>query len=500
MVQNVTTGAARAVDIDYRLLLPVSKAAGFFHSYPRLRGVAPNTFDISAQYRSNVYLLGVPYVVAAAVLMLGFVGINLFFYLWRGVPPGADDTEDGSRAHRNITGKLYLLLSAFIHVFILLCVGIAAAANATMRQAGLSAQDAVQATRSSISAQLIAPMSMLSHTYSRGSGSTSIGMNIEESVTADDIIRMLGRHKNNFADIIENAVPILDNLDDIGKYIRYLSVRVYFWIAFMLGVCIVGVFVILVSDIVPPRAHKTRIATIIIFAVPLAVSWILIAMVTSLGAATGDFCAAVTEYHVLVNNQAYGTSQSEFQVPDQNIFVTFDLQCPIFSSSSEDLKAIDTFLDSAVASPRIKQGLSLITGEKNPQQWDRGILWIQKSISQYKTCDSLVSLGGYLSFHICGNCNQSAVSAMAIIWIASIGICLLFVLLLFFSSVGEPPAEFSTAQEMMHVYGAPKLITAFGDIDSITSRHDTFNRNSSRLSAAGASLSLHSEIAALYRD
>eukprot|EP00171_Calliarthron_tuberculosum_P006172 IDg6172t1 len=89
---------------------------------------------------------------------------------------------------------------------------------------------------------------------------------------------------------------------------------------------------------------------------------------------------------------------------------------------------------------------------------------------------SAYAFGAELASHICGDHNKSAVSAMALLWLSSFGLSMLFGVLVLISSLGQPPSEHATGYEMLQLFGAPKLIRAFGDIGNTLTRQATFHR------------------------
>lgn len=160
------------------------------------------------------------------------------------------------------------------------------------------------------------------------------------------------------------------------------------------------------------------------------------------------------------------------------------MQCPRFSSASASLRRFNIFLGSARISDWFLSGVGTITERSIPlEQWRQTFLWMQETLAVYVECGVQQRFGGHLTTHICSTSGVGAVSAIFQIWLYSIALSLLVTLVVVLLTLGQPPSEFCTARELLYIYGAPKLISAFGDIGGVLSKHSTFrNLESKKLS------------------
>lgn len=210
----------------------------------------------------------------------------------------------------------------------------------------------------------------------------------------------------------------------------------------------------------------------------------LITMLTSpffqLYSGTGDFCQSVSEYHRFIHSTSQGQSTSS--VPS-NIFLQYGLECPGEAILNE-IRELQVFVGSTNGSEDFNKGIKATLGEEVAQKWPSAMEWIDKRLSEYNDdrCQMLLELAGQISFNICGDYGLSGVSTVGQLWLASCGLTLLFMVVVALLTFGHPPSEFCSGRELLYIYGAPKLISAFGDVPGVLKKQDTFYKRQNNLS------------------
>ncbi len=405
---------------------------------------------------------------------------NLYRYFRKGISPGADDTKDSDPGQRDGTAKAYLLFSAFLHVCILLLIGMAFGANVTVREAVESSHDAIDTLRDKVKIELLVPATFLAQWAENVRKTPSQSRRGENRLAFD----LLSIHGGAFHSTKKASDKIVQSLDALNNYMSSISKQMFYGITTILILFIIGSFFMYFGDVAPPRAHKTRMAMIILFALPLGAAWGLLAFSTVVGVAGGDFCYSLREFHEIVAGQKtnLGTGSTP-PLPPYNMFLFFDLQCPTHTSFQKEFKQVNFFFDNAAAKPTFAFGMVQFDPNKNHthETWTEAMIWAEKRFSAFGSCVDQTEFGGNLAYHMCGDHNASAVSAMALMWLASAGLSMLFGVLVFIFSLGQPPSEFATGYEMLQLFGAPKLIRAFGDVGNALTRQATFHRMASSI-------------------
>ncbi len=443
--------------------MQIARAADFFHIYPRIQfgNTDLKLFSLQSDYLTAIKFQALPYLLVGVVLVLAAVVFNTYRYFRRGLSPGADDTKDSEPGKRDSTAKAYVLFSAFLHVCILLLIGIAGSANSTVRQSVDIAHLSFESLRHEIDVNLVKPTTFYAYWASKIEKVPEKERREKPKLTAYSLLTV---NLKAFLRTQKASEAAYQDLKDMDDYLKSTSDGMYYGITAILLVFIAGCFLMYFSDVAPPRAHKVRMLMIVFFAVPLGASWGLVGFSTVVGQAAGDFCYALKEYHDSVAWTASALPiQRQFFVSPDNMFVKSDLQCPTATKSSNDIKGLTRFYELS-KSEEFLAGISLFDRSKDSKQrWRDTVKWSLEGMRNYQKCTAHMQFGGTLSYNICGDHNHSAVSAMALLWLSSVGLSMLFGVLVFISSLGQPPAEFATAYEMLQMFGAPKLIRAFGD-------------------------------------
>ena len=441
----------------------IARAADFFHIYPRIQfgNTELKLFSLQSDYLTAIKFQALPYLLVGVVLVLAAVVFNTYRYFRRGLSPGADDTKDSEPGKRDTTAKAYVLFSAFLHVCILLLIGIAASANTTVRQSVDIASLSIASLRNEIDVNLVKPASFYGHW-------ATMVQNVKEDRRKNEPERtayaLLTVNLKAFLKTQKASEATYQDLVEMDEYLNSTSIGMYYGITAILLVFIAGCFLMYFSDVAPPRAHKVRMLMIVFFAVPLGASWGLVGFSTVVGQAAGDFCYALKEYqHSVAWTASVLPTSSQFPVTPENMFIKSDLQCPTSTKISNDIKKLHQFYNLSKSNVFLNGIAKFDIRKGSRDEWKNTLLWSLDSMRRYRKCTAHMKFGGTLSYNICGDHNHSAVSAMALLWLSSVGLSMLFGVLVFISSLGQPPAEFATAYEMLHLFGAPKLMRAFGD-------------------------------------
>lgn len=453
--------------LDGRETKPLSRASDFFRAYKRIKFGTTDLreFSMHKDYMTGISFQALPYLLLGVLLVLAAVVWNTYRYFRRGLSPGADDTKDSDPDKRDMTAKTYILFSSFLHVSIFLLIAVTANSNAVVRAAVDNAHWSIGSLISDLQNNVVEPAKLLA---ARTEKVSKIFKDL--GLVADDSPRstaytMLSTHENSFLETQASTEDIIERLRKLDKYLNDLSIGMYYGISVILLVFVLGCFLMYFSDVAPPRAHKVRMLMIVFFAVPLGASWSLVGVSTIVGQAAGDFCHSIHHFHYVVAIQGTSNNQGPQKIPRDNIFFRYHLQCPKQTKFGKDLNFFHRFYRMAENSEKFHKGMAIFDNSTKPEAWAELAQWGNKYMEEYKSCKSHMSFAGTVAYNICGDQEESAVSAMALLWLSSVGLSMLFGVLVFISSLGQPPSEYATGYEMLHLYGAPKLIRAFGGDD-----------------------------------
>lgn len=455
----------------------LSAAASFFHAYPRLFG-GDSEFSTSDAYRIGIYRLGIPYLATGLVLVLAALITNFYFLARRGVIPGADDTHESDPNERDCTGRAFLLFSCFLNLAIIFCVSLAFASCFTMRSAAENASQVLDAAKSNISTHVEGPGYTLQGLAVQAEKVNLDGMDESQRGFVINVVQLLEGRKPYFDNLVSRSIDWFGRIDTIDREIKHMSTSyVMFTVAVLLS-CIIGLLLTFVCDSTTPDSRRIKIIAFSLLLIPLAATWAHTAISTWIAVASADFCQSVDDYHQAV---LFGSSGSAFEISQSNIFIQYKLQCPAQTDVAQDLSKVNLFL--GTASPDIFDqdgrdfsfGFQAITNKEiSLEQWEDGRKWMQDKVLEYQDCGTQVKMAAMLSYYVCGDHGRSGISAVAQLWLCSFGLSLLFTAIVAILSFGHPPSEFCSGKELLYVYGAPQLISAFGDIRSVLTRHTTF--------------------------
>lgn len=179
---------------------------------------------------------------------------------------------------------------------------------------------------------------------------------------------------------------------------------------------------------------------------------------------------SVDNYQKAVLNEINGNNTQD---DPNNVFSMYKLHCPKrYANISSGLRSLNSLFGASAGFDEFPTGLELLTnGEISIQDWEKARKWTQGKIIEYEECETQLATASLLSHYMCGETDLSAISAVGKVWLSSVGIALMFTLIVALLSCGHPPSEFITARELLFVYGAPKLISALGDVENMLGKY-----------------------------
>lgn len=472
----MSTALDNVTIINYAAVRRISVAANFFHAYPRLVSNATN-FATSDEYRFSIYRLGIPYFATGAVILLIALVANLYFFTKRGVVPGADDTHESDPNERNCVGRSFLLFSCFFNLAIILCIAIAFGSAFTMRAAAHNAHDVLRSAERNVSEHLGTPARFLDSLAKEVANASLSAVPVEKQKLAKDVQTMFHTRAEVFSKLVDSTEQLFTNIDAIDGQVTHLSEGFFWFTAVVLMSCIAGLLLSFMSDATTPSARRARITAFAFLLIPLAATWSHTAISTWIAVSSGDFCYAISDYHRAVISQASRDSGAK-AIPASNVFARFELQCPSRLSVGMEFKRLNEFLgssDGTFGLSGFSEGLNALTSKDiSVNAWESARSWMQDRWEYYGECDTQVLLAGKLSYHICGDQGLSAMSAVGQLWLCSCGLTLLFTGVVGLLTWGHPPSEFCSGRELMYIYGAPELISAFGDTHGTLAKHSDY--------------------------
>lgn len=465
MTSDLVTALVR--DLDFSKVGQAT-ATSFFTAYPRSFG-ALRDFSTSDAYRSGIYKLAIPYLITAVIIIVAALIANFYFLARKSVVPGANDTRESDPGKRDCVAKAYLPFSCFLNVSIFVCIAISIASCSSMQSASGNATDVLDAARSNISLHIESTGRLLQQYAVRASE-----QNLDEiPVESRDVFELFADSKGKFDGFVSLSTKWFGHLDTIRDEITALSSRYIFATVITLILSVLGLLLSFVCDVTAPDSRCVKIFAFAMLLIPLAAAWAHTAISTWLAVATADFCASSDEFYMTTLDEIEGRDVS---ISESNIFNVYQLTCPASSGFADDLKAVNGFLGNVKGkADELSPHLDAITGgDISPGQWEESRAWMQDRVNGFQRCDTQFAVAFKLSVYVCGNHGSSGITAVAQLWLSSLALSLLFTAVVALLSFGEPPSEFCSARELMCVYGAPELISAFGDIKGVLKRHATF--------------------------
>ena len=452
-------------EINFSQPTPISRAASFFHAYPRILN-ASTIFAADQSYRNGLYKLTIPYAATAIVLFLFVLIANFYFFFRKDVVPGADDTGESDPNARDHTARAFLVFSCFLNLAIIICIAVTSSGSYSLREVAVDAHDSIHKARIRIHYQLHDTVDTLQTLAEKIEQVKNSGRVFSQSM--NDVYSMFKQNADVFDSVYSTTSTMLNNLQLIDDQFKYLSSSYFYFTMAVVFSLVVGIFCSFALDISTPDQKRLRIIAFSVLLIPLLGTWAHIALSTSISVACGDFCESVSEYHQYIHDVSEGKSPEQ---PTSNVFLDYQLGCG--SVTQDQIRKLTIFLGNTNGlDSKFEDGLRAIVGSELAEGWDFARKWMEDRLHSFDNkCEMQRELGGRLSYSICGDHGLSGVSTMIRLWLCSCGMTLLFVVVVGLLTFGHPPMEYCTGRELLCIFGGAKLISAFGDVKDVMRRH-----------------------------
>lgn len=412
-----------------------SRAVKIFRATPRWPS-ASSTFAFTTKYLKPVALTAILPMFIAVVIVLGLVIHVIVRFTCRCQKTNARLRR--LQTSRQATFALVPLSTALL-LFIFVFTSLGLLGNATLNHSSLDSLDVFSGLVNDLSRAGFAVVNtsilLRSRLEAFNATSADVGTPILAEIVEVDLVRptlrasqifMLERYPNVIP-LREALSSVVNNLDEVFSTVRRIVGLVYS--------VLFAIMLILVSA--PPllriaTAHSSsRICSVVAYLlylfVPSIVSWVLVGVLSAVGATVADVCTSLDVYRKVLR----GTVAA----PKDNAFVNSGFVCPN-GLTGESLKSqIDNTAKSILQSNLARSTVELLLSTP-AEQIAETASWTSDQLPKYLDCDAQIRFSGQLEFVTCGKNGNSAIDGIWNLWVAFIGLAVCLSIAMFASLMG----------------------------------------------------------------
>lgn len=427
-----------------------------------------------------------PYVITGFLLIVIGVAFNIYVITRRGVAPGmssdddddvdkkkdgdegGDIDEDGDEGGRSKTGRASLVFTAWLFASIFALVGLGLVANYGIR-AGLTG--AVISTEGFVNELEINFEESVRFVLRAGEKVGDVGKGSEgeefESFRGvlDGVMEDVGIVEGFLKESFDVGMRIVDDFN-LTKLVVNLGVSLLLF-AFFLALGFV-----FTTNLISVHSHVTRVVLLILFLLPLGVSWCMTGFLTTAGVISADFCVSLRDYHLNVLDGFNGKGDSGTQPDPDNVFLQSGLECPRFNNSEAIESLSDFFIVEKTNEGIEKVGALATAFGVNETVAESTLVAAGWNFGNLTSCEAGVRWAARMHYHMCGDFNGSLVASVLLLWLIFIALSILLLLVFITAMTGFAVAEFATGYEMMRVHGLSPMLSEdeFSDVEDQTLR------------------------------
>lgn len=201
------------------------------------------------------------------------------------------------------------------------------------------------------------------------------------------------------------------------------------------------------------RPRPTRAVFFVLYMILVALAWLLVGAFSTVGIAVADVCRATHDYRTVLLGGILDVDAMR-----KNPLISSGFVCPNVLNPERLTKQIDdttaSILQSDLASNTVQ--LMLNTTAKDVAEASS---WSGEEVKRYVDCSALIQFSGAMEFIVCGEEGQSTVEGVYDLWIAFLGLALLFMAGLFISLFGFNMARWFNVTETGLVKGWNTVIS-----------------------------------------
>lgn len=208
-----------------------------------------------------------------------------------------------------------------------------------------------------------------------------------------------------------------DSLLDVFNSVRRLVGLVYIVLLITIAALLIAIPALRVVTARSTKPWVSVAAYIVCLFVPTLVAWVLVGVLSAVGAVVADVCVSISEYRDVLRNVT-----SEFELRN-NSFVKSGFTCPDGMSAEELEHKIGSTAVSVLQSDLARSTIQLLLSTP-PERIAETADWTSKQLPRYLDCSAQVIFTGKLEFVACGRDGLSAIDGIWNLWSCFIGLAI----------------------------------------------------------------------------
>lgn len=430
--------------INYSQVITQSSSVSFFTNTPRWP-TASTMFDFSSTYLLPVALTSLLPLIFAAVLLLALIIHLIIRFTLRN-----NQTNKRIQTLRMSSSKktvhTLVPLSGILLLFIFVSTSFGLLGNATLNHSSNDTLDIFQALVNDLSRTgfTVVNTSILLRDRLSIFNATATTQSDEPAVLVDVVgdlsVNALETSKVFMLDRYPDVKPLRKALNVLLDSVRKVFETVEDVIFIVYSVIFVIMLIIISAPPLLRIATMVNIPKIIaIFSyllyllVPSLLSWLLVGLLTSIGATISDICTSLHDYRSFLTSPSSITSS----VQSSNAFIKSGFVCPNGLSGDSLKEQIDNTADSILQSDLARSTITLLLSVEAQLIADLA-RWTANELPPYLNCAAQIRLSGQLEFVACGKEGSSAIDGIWNLWLAFITLATCLSIAVFASLMGIP--------------------------------------------------------------
>lgn len=399
-----------------------SRAVKFFQSTPRWP-TATTDFQFSVEYLTPVALTAIlPLFFAAFVVLVIVIAIIVrYTCLSAKVLDRLRKQHESQRATLIMVPVSAILLTA---IFVFTSIGLLG--NATLNHSSNDALDVFTALVDDISRSgfVVADTAILlkqrleTFTPPPQLGNESVLPDLVGDLVTPTLLASKRFILSRYPDVtpLRTALQDLrDSILNVFNRVRRLVDIVYLVLLITIVILLVAIPLLRLATAKSTRRFISVIAYIACLFIPTLLAWILVGILSAVGATVADICVSLSEYRMVLRNVAV-----EYAMRN-NTFVKSGFTCPDgLTAEALEQQIGDTAL-SVLQSDLARSSIQLLLSTP-PELIAETAQWTSKQLPRYLDCSAQVNFTGKLEFVACGRDGLSAIDGIWNLWSCFIGL------------------------------------------------------------------------------
>lgn len=427
------------VYVNFSTVIQQSTAVDFFRTTPRWPS-ASSDFDFSTSYLLPVALTAVlPLLFAVVVLVFLIIHVAIRFTRW--------NERINERIHRLRSSKeaaVYLVpISTVLLLFIFVFTSLGLVGNASLNHSANDGLDVFVGLVTDLHRTgftVVNTSVVLRDRLSQFNASRDAPESILANIVGDLSRPALAASQKFMLDRYPDVRPLgdalntlVDNVRDVFDIVRRVVSAVYsvIFIVILMLVSAPPLLRIATGSSAPRILSVT--AYLLYLFVPAVLAWVLVGVLSAVGAVVADVCTSLHTYRAVLRNDVSISASSS----QSNAFVSSGFVCPDGLSADSFKDQINSAAVSVLQSELAKSTVRLLLNTSAEQVFEVA-KWTANELPQYLNCSAQIRFSGQLEFVACSNDGLSAINGVYQLWVAFIGLAVCLSMVVFMSLMGLP--------------------------------------------------------------